>query len=178
MPEAILYSLHKIKEIEGFDDDKFKDFVLARFNASLNGERQEEQVYFYYAVKICGFDCELLRFKEKVLKTENQILISYYICDGLISKEDYQKYIDNYSESEWLQNYHYLLKYDKNNTDILIPEIVKKENQKKSYTDFYKLNLDNDIPIIKPICQVTGDIERFLKIRLYIAKYTRKRFGV
>lgn len=178
MPEAILYSLHKIKEIEGFDTDKFKDFVIARFNASLNGERQEEQVYFYYAVKLCGFDSELLRFKEKVLRTENQILISYYICDGLITKEDYQKYIDNHSESEWLQNYHYLLKYDKSNTAILIPEIVKKENQKKSYTDFYKLNLDNDIPIVKPICQVTGDIERFLKIRLYIAKYARKRFGV
>jgi len=119
-----------------------------------------------------------MNFKEKVLRTDNQILISYYICDGVISKEDYQKYIDNYSESEWLQNYHYLLKYDKNNTDILIPEAAKKDKQKKSYTDFYKQNLDNDILIVKPISDVTKDIDNFLKLRLYIAKYQRKRFGV
>ena len=129
MPEAILYSINKIILMRGFDIAKFKEFVITRFKSSLHTEKQEEQVYFYYAFKVCGFDEELAGFKDQVLKSKNQILISYFILDSIIDKNDYQVFVSNPNENEWLQNYHYILKHDKTNTNLLIPENAKKEKQ-------------------------------------------------
>ena len=166
VPETILYSLPKIKNIEGFNYDAFKEFVIARFKASLDGERQEEQVYFYYAIKLCGLDHSLETFKDTVLVSKNQILISYFLMDGLISEDDYDTFVSNPKECEWLQNYHYLFAFGKNRLDLLIPEKAKKETQMNSYRVFYKENLDKHIPILKPIDEVEDGIKEYISAKL------------
>lgn len=177
MPETILYSLHKIKSIKSFDFDKFKDFVKTRFKSSLSTDKQEEQVYFYYALKLCHFDDELKNYKELVLKSNNQILISYFLIDNVISKDEYQIFVSAVQECEWLQNYHYLLAYDKSNVDILIPSNAKKLVQKNSYKNFYTLNLDNNVSILKPIEDIANDIDAFVltKIESYDAERKKRR---
>ncbi len=147
MPETILYSLPTIMRMKGFNHSTFRDFVLARFNSVLHTDRQEEQVYFYYAIKLCGFDTELVCFKDKVLHSENQILISYFILDKIITEADYQNEISHPQEGKWLQNYHYILANDKTNIDMLLPTNAKKPRQRQSYYDFYHRNLESDIPI-------------------------------
>lgn len=166
MPETILYSLSKIKDMDGFDFKLFNDFAFSRFKSSLQTGRFEEQVYFYYAIKECGYLRGLSNFKEEVLKSNNQVLISYFLIDKLITKTDYQRFIINPKENEWLQNYHYLLIYDKSNIDILIPDKAKGNKKQKSYFDFYKFNLDNDIPFIKPINKISADIDKFVQAKI------------
>ena len=166
MPETILYSLSTIMQMRGFDRSAFKEFVLTRFSSVLHTERQEEQVYFYYAIKLCKFDSELARFKDAVLHSENQILISYFILDKIITAADYQSEISNPQESKWLQNYHYLLVYDKTAIDALLPVHAKKSRQKQSYHDFYRRNLDCDIPIVRPIREIDGAIKKFVAAKI------------
>ena len=162
VPETILYSLPKVKSIENFNFSAFREFVLARFKTSLNTDRQEEQIYFYYAIKLCAFDADLDKFKDLVLNSTNQILISYFLMDGILSKNDYENFVSNPKESEWLQNYHYLLKYDKEKLDLLIPEKAKGE----CYRVFYKENLDKGIPILKPIDEISNGIEFYIEAKL------------
>jgi hypothetical protein len=162
--------------MKGFDLSKFKEFLWLRFDATLKTEKYEEQLYFYYAIKECQFDDILGEFKEPVLNSKNQILISYFLIDGIIEKDDYSHFISDAKESEWLQNYHYLLVYDKNNIDILLPSKATKDKQKKSYHDFYKLNIDSNIPLLNPITKVTEDIKKFIKERInsYFKHYKSK----
>ncbi len=166
MPETILYSLDKIKKIENFNLRLFRDFVFSRFKSSLQTEKLEEQVYFYYAIKECGYDDGLASFKEMVLNSKNQILISYFLIDRLLAKSEYQRFISTPNENEWLQNYHYLLIYDKSRIDILAPEKAKGNKKEKSYLDFYKLNLDSDIPFVKPISKIATDIDKFVQKKI------------
>ena len=177
MPETILYSLHKIITIKGFDFNKFKDFLKTRFRASVSTERYEEQVYYYYALKLCNFDAELADYKELVLKSKNQVLVSYFLIDKVISKDEYQIFMSIAQECEWLQNYHYLLVYDKSNIDILIPSYAKKTAPKTSYRNFYKLNLDNDVPILKPIEDIAEGIDLFVltKIESYDTERRKRK---
>ena len=165
MPETILYSLPHVMGMKGFKLSIFKEFVLSRFRAVLQTEKQEEQVYFYYAIKLCKFDEDLVNFKEMVLKSKNQILISYLVMDKIIQEADYSEYIGSPQESDWLQNYHYLLTYDKSKTDILLPHRAK-DNQKCSYTNFYKRNLDAGIPILKPIDEIYPGVRKFIKNKI------------
>lgn len=171
MPETMLYSLTTIKQMAGFNLKTFKEFVLARFDSVLHSEKYEEQVYFYYAIKVCGLDQELYAFKDLVLKSKNQILISYFVIDKIINKADYATFVTHPKENEWLQNYHYILVNDKSMIDMLIPENAKKDKQKSSYREFYKLNIDNNTPIMKPIKKVTEDIKKFIEAK--IASYSR-----
>ena len=167
MPETIIYSLPKIKDIENFDMLKFKDFISIRFEASLRNERDEEQVYFYYAMKLCGFKEELEKFKTLVVKTENQVLISYFLMDKIITKEEYEgHFFFKFDEKEWLQNYHYLLTYDKSNLEILIPAKAKGKKSEKNYYNFYKTNLYNNIPLLKPIEDVEAGIQNFVQAKI------------
>ena len=166
MPETILYSLYKVKVMSGFKEEKFKDFLITRFKSSLATDKQEEQVYYYYAMKLCGFDEELKSFKKLVLKSKNQILISYFLIDKIVSKSEYRVFASAAQECEWLQHYHYLLSYDKENIDILIPSNAKKTAQKESYRNFYKTNLDNNITILKPIKDIANSVDNFVLTKI------------
>ena len=166
MPETIIYSLPKIKDIENFDMNKFKEFISIRFESSLRNDRHEEQLYFYYAMKLCNFKEELEKFKTLVFRTENQVLISYYLMDKIITKEEYGSCLLNYNEKEWFQNYHYLLTYDKSNLDILIPAKAKGKKSEKNYYNFYKTNLDNNIPLLKPIDNIEIGVGKFIQAKI------------
>lgn len=166
MPETILYSIDKVKLMKDFNISKFKDFVFSRFKSTLQTEKFEEQIYFYYAIKFCGFDAELNAFKEVVLQSKNQILISYFIMDGIIQKADYQTFLDNRKEEEWLQNYHYLLQYDKENIEILMPVGATKERQKNSYKSFYELNSRNNVAMLKSIEEVKRGIQSCIESKI------------
>mgnify|MGYP000772318239 CR=1 FL=1 len=166
MPETILYSLSRIKNIHGFNRQLFKDFVYSRFKSALQTEKYEEQIYFYYAIKECAIDDRLVDFKDDVMVSKNQILISYFLIDRIILKSDYQCFVDNPKEDEWLQNYHYLLVYDKSNLDLLIPNQAKNNKKQKSYFDFYKVNLDNNIPIVRNINKIAEDINKFVALKI------------
>lgn len=166
MPETILYSIDKVKLMKDFNISKFKDFAFSRFKSTLQTEKFEEQIYFYYAIKICGFDAELNAFKEVVLQSKNQILISYFIMDGIIQKADYQAFLDNCKEEEWLQNYHYLLQHEKENIEILMPAAALKERQKNSYKSFYELNLRNNVAMLKSIEEVKRGIQSCIESKI------------
>lgn len=172
MPETILYSLDKVKCIHGFNLELFKEFLISRFKSSFFVGNYEEEVYIYYAFKLCGFNDELKAFKQDVLNSKNQVLISYFILDKFIEKNDYEPFITNVKENEWLQNYHYCLIYDKSKFDILIPSWAKKERQKKTYENFYKTNIANNVAILKPIKAVTADIYKYIDLK--IASYNGK----
>lgn len=172
MPETILYSLDKVKQMKGFNCDLFKEFLISRFKSSFFIGNYEEAVYIYYAFKLCGFNDDLKAFKQDVLNSKNQVLISYFILDKIIEKPDYEQFITNVKENEWLQNYHYCLVYDKSKFAILIPSWAKKEKQKKTYEDFYKTNLEKNISILKPIESVTADIYKYIDLK--IASYKGK----
>ena len=162
MPEAMLYSLSKVKEMQGFDCAVFREFLESRFSSTLDTDKNEEQVYFYYAIKQCGFISILKGQKNKVIASSNQILIAYYLLDGIISKEDYKVFLDSPKEEEWLQNYHYVLVYDKQNIKLLLPNYAKKQKQIDSYYRFYEENIKKNIPIVKPIEMVPDGIDDYL----------------
>lgn len=168
MPETILYSLQTILGIEDFNYRIFKDFLISRFRSSLHTDRQEEQVYFYYAMKLCDFNDELINFKDMVLTSKNQILISYFIIDKIIDKNDYAIFLASPDERNWLQNYHYVLVCDKSRIDLLIPKKCN-SRQMKSYEEFYRNNIDSNIQILRPIEQIDSRIREYLlnKINSY-----------
>ncbi len=164
-PESIIYSLKQILQMNGFNKNKFKEYVKERFNSSLCMGLHDEQIYFYYAIHQLQFDDVLAEFKQRILDSKNQILISYLLIDKVISKEEYQKFLIAPKESEWLQNYHYVLTYDKSNIDILMPNNIK-ESQKSSYVNFYKNNIDAEIPIVKPIKKAQERITSYVQEKL------------
>lgn len=48
----------------------------------------------------------------------------------------------------------------------MIPEKAKGNKKQKSYFDFYKYNLDNDISIVKTISKVPADIDNFVQAKI------------
>ena len=174
MPECLLYSLDKIKKISGFDTKQFTDFLTYRFSSSLNTNKQEEQLYFYYAIKqFSNSETILKNFVSSVLTTNNQILISYFLIDELINKEQYNSAFGEKKEELWLQNYHYLLKHDKTNIETLIPANAVNTKQKDSYKNFYNQNLSESIPLLKPITEVSNTITDYLEKRF--SSYTKNQ---
>ena len=72
--------------MSSFDNNSIKDFLLARYKESLNKPLHDEQLYFYCALKCYGFDNALTNTTSLVLKSQNQILISYYLKDNLFTQ--------------------------------------------------------------------------------------------
>lgn len=73
----------------------------------------------------------------------------------------------------WLQNYHYLLKYDKTNIETLIPANAVNTKQNDSYKNFYNQNLSESIPLLKPITEVSNTITDYLEKRF--SSYTKNQ---
>lgn len=163
MPECMIYSIDKVKKMNNFDEFKFGEFLESRFKSVLDGNRYEEQLYYYYAIKICKKDEVLCRYKKEIMETQNQLLISYCLMDGIILENDY--HMDR-SEDKWFQNYHYLLKYSKYEIDVLLPENAKRDKQISTYRKFYQNNIDKKIPILCTLDKVKEHIANYLKSRI------------
>ena len=101
--------------------------------------------------------------KKLVIKSQNQILISYYLRDNYFTQSQVNtlKVIDG--EEYWFQNYHLILF-----TESLLPDrLTMKSNQVKEakYINFYKTNLENRNMLINEIVQVSENITNYLTLR-------------
>jgi hypothetical protein len=184
-PEAMLYAVDKFSTMENFDNSRMKKFCKVRYKEVLQKSFNEEQLYFYFAMKTLDFTDILIEEKEAVLKSNNQILISYYLKDGIFDSEDIEILKATDGEKYWFQNYHLILytadlladienSIDKYLIPINAKEKVddkpakrrKKALQKKSYMDFYKGNLGLENSIIRDISDVQDEIEDYLRLRI------------
>ena len=176
-PEIILYSINKFKYFSCFISDTFKKFLQVRYKESLMTSYNEEQLYYYYAIKVLGFRSVLEETEDIVVETNNQILISYYLKDRIFNNSNIEKLKLNEGENYWFQNYHLILFSDLINEDIeqnirkyLMPEWIRSNpNDKKSikekqktYIRFYKENLE----LIREIDEVEEKIEDYIGLKI------------
>lgn len=170
-PEIMLYSIKKFHIFTNFKE-QIKKFLVVRYSESLKNEYHEEQLYYFYALKITHNE-EILSDRkniELVINSNNQILISYYAMYKLFSIADVERIMLNKTEDKWFQNYHLILFYKKATMQkeimLLIPDGAKKDLQKKTYESFYSENLLNDIALIKPIDEVQSAIKKYLDLKI------------
>jgi hypothetical protein len=168
-PETMLYSINHFRRIGYFSGEKFKMFLKVRYNDILSKSYNEEQLYYYYTIKVLGFDSLLEETADKVAESNNQLLVSYYLKDSLFKPEHISKLKLKKEERFWFQNYHLILYSDlskdlKNSiSEYLIPAYASKERQKKSYIQFYKTNLESNICLVKSIKSIRESINGYMK---------------
>lgn len=171
-PEALVYTSYIFNEMTGFDNNKIKDFLKARYKETLTKHLQDEQIYYYFALKCYGFEQELEQYSEYVLKSKNQVLISYYLKDALLSQQQIDELKLLEEEKYWFQNYHLILYCDDLKTDLetnvkkyLIPRMANNANKHSRYLNFYLENLSNDKSMINDIEMITKNIKEYLSLR-------------
>ena len=179
-PESLLYSVDIFSHMNNFDKEKVKNFFKIRFDQALSTPFQEEQLYYYYAINEFGFGDILKDYADMVLKSNNQVLISYYLSKSLFSEQDIAILKTHRDESLWFQNYHLILYssdllLDLENSILLylIPEECRpKPNEKLSatrrrttYMEFYKENLLNNKSLIQDIPDIENTIHEYLDLR-------------
>ena len=133
------------------------------------------QLYFYYAIKVLGFDDIIQDTTSLVLKSQNQVLVAYYLKDENFSEEQISSLKIMENEEYWFQNYHLILYTPSLNDNLdasirkyLIPERLShrpnptKENR---YYSFYYDNLHNRHAVIRDISSVTASIRDYLELR-------------
>ncbi|WP_215727449.1 hypothetical protein [Rossellomorea vietnamensis] len=172
-PESLLFVADKFNGMSNFDNERLKKFLHVRYKEVLQKRFNEEQLYFYYAIKMFGFSDILSETKDGVIESNNQLLISHYLKEGLFEKKDIDILKNMGEEQYWFQNYHLILYTADLRGDIdnsieryLIPKSANKENKKKSYRRFYKKNIESGISIIKDIQGVLDAINEYLALRI------------
>lgn len=172
-PEILLYSIDKFNSMITFNKNKVHEFFKVRFKEILMERFNEEQLYFYYAIKTLNFTNILVESRDAVLKSDNQVLISYYLKNEMFEKQDIDILKEKDDEMYWFQNYHLILYCPELQTDIensinryLIPAYATKAKQNQSYMKFYKTNLDLGNSIIKDIDDVLVEIKNYLKLKI------------
>ena len=169
-PEIMLYSIEKFCFYTEFKE-AINEFLIVRFRESLTKEHHEEQLYYFYVIKLLKLE-EILNDAlnvELVAKSNNQILISYYALYKYFNVNVVDELLQNAKEENWFQNYHLIMIYktDKYNDmiDTLIPDYAKTETQKQTYKNFYLENLNKGIAFIKKIDDVYNEIQIYKKIK-------------
>lgn len=177
-PEALLYSINLIQLIPNFDVNRMKKFFQVRYKESLRSPHHDVQLYYYYAITVLGLTYIFDNTSALVLKTENQLLISYYIQLDLFSESQYQLLKNLTDEKYWLQNYHLILNrtelfHDLENSinTYLIPkkclpaDTATKVARKQVYYDFYFDNLSLGKSIIVAPEDMSTAIDLYLNSR-------------
>lgn len=170
-PELLLYAADKLHDVNNFKKENFAKFFDIRYEEILKQPYQEEQLYFYYVMKLWGLSNILRRKKELVLKSENQVLISYYLLNGWFSKKQIDELKLEKNEDKWFQSYHLILCDNslRSNLDTsidlyLIPEAAK-QNARAYFKEFYKTNITNEKSMLRDVKDVCGEIHDYLDIR-------------
>lgn len=177
-PEALLYSIDLIRQISNFDLERMKKFFEVRYKESLRNPQHDVQLYYYYAITVLGLTDIFDNTSDLVLKTENQLLISYYIQLNLFSEAQYLQLKSLTDEKYWLQNYHLILNRSELRSDLensintyLIPKKCIPANtpvkitRKQVYYDFYKSNLSSGKSIIVTPEDMSTAIDLYLNCR-------------
>ena len=169
----MLYSINKFRKMESFDRQRVYKFFKIRYSEALEEDFNEEQLYFYYAIKILGFTDILTDAKNAVLESDNQILISYYLKDDMFNKDDLDILKEKDNEMYWFQSYHLILYCDDLRIDLenninkyLCPKMAMKKQQKLSYINFYKDNLSEGNVIVRDINDINSEIENYVMLRI------------
>ncbi|KJS75640.1 MAG: hypothetical protein JL56_07445 [Desulfotomaculum sp. BICA1-6] len=172
-PEAMLYTVDKFNSMSNFDNQRLYKFFQVRYKEALQKQFNDEQLYYYYATKIFGFSDILEGNTSEVLQSNNQLLVSYYLKDGLFSERDIGTLKEIDDEQYWFQNYHLILytpdlKVDLENSinKYLMPKNANKPKQKNSYMEFYKDNIGLEKSIIRDIPDVTDEIINYLNLKI------------
>lgn len=177
-PEALLYSIDLIKQIKNFDVNKMKKFFEVRYKESLRNPHHDVQLYYYYAITVLGLTDIFTNTSDLVLKTENQLLISYYMQINLFSESHYLQLKGMTDEKYWLQNYHLILNRSELLSDLensidtyLIPkkclpaDNATKAARRQVYYDFYMDNLVAGKSIIIAPVDMSTAIDLYLNSR-------------
>jgi len=178
VPEILLYCVDKLREIDKFDATKFKKFFAIRYKEALKKPFHDEQLYYFYGMYSLGFLDELQGCSEGIIKTGNQILISYYLSFGWFKEEDIISLKNMDEEDYWFQNYHLILYCEdlRNNLDAsikkyLIPKKVYEYNnpeltdREALFLDFYTNNLIQQKNLIRDVDSVEQEIRNYLELR-------------
>lgn len=180
-PESMLYSIDKFADMEAFENQNLHRFFQIRYKESLKKSYNEEQLYYFYAISILRFNDILVQYKELVVKSTNQILISYYLKKNLFGQEEIDFLKNLADEKYWFQNYHLILyspdllaNIEGSIEEYLIPKKVllplcnkrNKEIQRTSYLEFYKANLEGGRTIIRDVLSVKQSIMEYLELRM------------
>jgi len=180
-PESMLYATDRFSDMGAFENQRLYKFFEVRYRESLRENYNEEQLYYYYAIKIFDFSDILRKHKELVVESNNQILISYYLKYGLFEQADIEHLKSFSDECFWFQNYHLILYCQDLLSDVensietyLIPKKVlsqlcnkrSKTLQRMSYLEFYKSNLLSGKAIIRDISDVKQEIVEYLELRI------------
>ncbi|MGL4949544.1 MAG: hypothetical protein ACRC5M_04105 [Anaeroplasmataceae bacterium] len=174
-PESLLYSIDKFCDFPNFDKAKLLKFMRVRYKESLKSAFNDEQLYYYYAIKNLDFTDILNETTQLVLNSENQVLISYYLKESLFNEDQIVLLKSKTGEEYWFQNYHLILYYMNSPTDLtnninlyLLPQQVKSLNsqpKKDKYINFYKDNLSSNISIINELSNITATINDYLNLK-------------
>lgn len=147
-------------------------FFEVRYKESLKKDFNEEQLYYFYAMKLWGFDDVLRQQNELVTYSRNQVLISYYLMENWFLMEQVEKLKQQKDEELWFQSYHLILytqelfnNMDSSIDEYLLPNFAKKEVQKNAYREFYKKNLQAKNSIVLSIDEVNEKLHDYLDIR-------------
>lgn len=171
-PECLLYSADRFMEISNFNANKFKQFFDVRYKESLKKDFHEEQIYYFYAMKLWRFDEILNKQTELVIHSKNQVLISHYFIEGWFSPEQVEYLKQQRNEELWFQNYHLIMctkelfdNLDKSIDEYLLPDFAKKDAQKDAYRVFYRNNLQAKRAMVISINEVNEELHEYLDIR-------------
>lgn len=144
-----------------------------RYHNSLDTNFYEEQLYYFYAIKILGFDDILSKNADLVLKKNNQILKSYYLLYNLFNEDQINILKSNTNEDQWFLNYHLILfdsnteKLEDNIRKFLIPkQALEKKIKEENYLNFYKQNIENCISLIKDVESIENGIQDYIDLKI------------
>ena len=123
-------------------------------------------------MKLWGFDELLKQQTTLVLHSKNQVLISYYLMEGWFSSEQVESLKQEKNEELWFQNYHLIMYTQELYNDLdnsidkyLLPYYAKRDEQKNSYRDFYRNNLQAKKSMVISIDEVNEELHEYLDIR-------------
>ncbi|MCB2359933.1 hypothetical protein [Clostridium estertheticum] len=173
-PEAFLYAIDKFKEMESFEKGTLEKFLKVRYRSALQQTFNDEQLYYYYAIKILDFEDIIKETSNLVLKSENQVLISYYLKDNMFGEEEINSLKKFDGEQYWFQNYHMILYLDDLKMDLeesiekyLMPKKATKDKQKVMYKSFYSNNINAKVSFIRDIADVNNKIRIYLELKAH-----------
>ncbi len=180
-PEAMLYAIDRFSEMVSFRKEKLHHFFQIRYRESLRKDYNEEQLYYFYAVSLFKYEDILEENKALVVKSNNQVLISYYLRNNLFGQEEIS-YLKNLTDEKyWFQNYHLILYNPELMSNIedsieqfLIPKKIllplcnkkNKQDKREAYMEFYKTNLENGKAMIRDIPHIKETISEYLRLRM------------
>lgn len=180
-PESMLYATDRFADMQAFDNQKMHRFFEVRYKECLLKGFNEEQLYYFYAISLLGFNDIIQKYSGLVSKSRNQILIAYYLQDDLFSEDEVAYLKTLTKEQYWFQSYHLILNRQELLQDIensietfLIPDSVKlpkcnkssKAQKRTAYLSFYKENIQAGKSIIRDISGVKQAIKDYLELRI------------